>query len=164
MANFWKQLGVPHRGWFLIDVIDIRGEGQSEHETSYEECMMCGNEKIRYVHIVQHDDILEEFRVGCNCAEKMTEDYVNPRRRERDLRNRASRLTNWIDKQWKISQAGNPFLRLDRHFFLIFKDKYSGTFKYKLDENFCEKKFETIEDAKRASFKAMEKMKNRGDW
>ena len=100
MPNHWKQFGVPHRGWQLKDVIDIREEGQAEWETDYETCMMCGNEKIRYVHIVTHEEVCEEFRVGCNCAERMTEDYLNPERRERELRNRANRKTNWKNKQW----------------------------------------------------------------
>ena len=164
MTNFWKQSGVPHKGWYLLEVIDVREDGQCEDETTYEECMMCGNEKIRYVHILQHDDISEEFRVGCNCAERMTEDYVNPRKRERDLRNRAARLANWTDRQWKMSQSGNPYLRMDGHFFLIFRDKYSGNYKYKLDDNFYKSSFQTIEDAKIASFKTMEQLKSRGDW
>ena len=70
MANFWKQHGIPHKGWTLVDVIDVREDGQSEWETDYETCMMCGNEKIRYVHILEHPEVDEEFRVGCTCAEK----------------------------------------------------------------------------------------------
>jgi hypothetical protein len=96
MANFWKQQGVPHKGWTLVDVIDVREDGQPEWETDYETCMMCGNEKIRYVHIVEHPEIEEEFRVGCTCAEKMTSDYLNPKRREKELRNKASRRINWL--------------------------------------------------------------------
>ncbi len=104
MANHWKQHGIPHKGWTLIDVIDVREDGQEERETDYETCIMCGNEKIRYVHIVEHPDIAEEFRVGCTCAEKMTNDYVNPEKREKELRNRVTRRINWTRKQLKISR------------------------------------------------------------
>lgn len=31
MANFWKQHGIPHKGWTLVDVIDVREDGQSEN-------------------------------------------------------------------------------------------------------------------------------------
>ena len=57
--------------------------------------MMSGNEKIRYVHIVEHAEVGEAFRVGCTCAEKLTNDYLNPERRERELRNRVNRRINW---------------------------------------------------------------------
>jgi hypothetical protein len=36
---------------------------------------MSGNEKIRYVHIMEHPDLDETFEVGCVCAEKMSGDY-----------------------------------------------------------------------------------------
>lgn len=73
----------------------VREDGQAKWETDYETCMMCGNEKIRYVHIVEHAEVGEAFRVGCTCAVKMTNDYLNPERRERELRNRANRRINW---------------------------------------------------------------------
>ena len=41
MPNYWKIPGVPHKGWRLIDVEDIREDGQSEFDTDYECCMMC---------------------------------------------------------------------------------------------------------------------------
>ncbi|NBA88907.1 hypothetical protein GVN16_24240 [Emticicia sp. CRIBPO] len=77
MANYWNRNSIPHKGWTLIDVIDIREEGQKESETEYETCMMCGNEKIRYVHIVENEEVGEVFRVGFNYSRKMTEDYAN---------------------------------------------------------------------------------------
>ena len=40
---------LPYKDSNLIDVNEDR---QSEDETDYETCMMCGNEKIRFVHIV----------------------------------------------------------------------------------------------------------------
>jgi hypothetical protein len=100
----------------LVDVIDVREDGQPEWETDYETCMMCGNEKIRYVHIVEHTEVGEEFRVGCTCAEKMTNDYLNPERRERELRNRANRRISWTKKDWKRSKNSNYFLNIEeRH-------------------------------------------------
>ena len=75
--------GNPHKGWELENVIDIRDDGQSEHDTEYETCMMFGNETIRYIHIVSYPEVEDSFRVGCVCAEKMTNDYVNPKLREK---------------------------------------------------------------------------------
>jgi hypothetical protein len=75
MSEYWNQKGIPHKGWSLIDVIDIREDGQSEAETDYETCMMCGNDKIRYVHIVENPEVVDSFKVGCVCSGKMTITY-----------------------------------------------------------------------------------------
>ena len=164
MSNYWKIQGVPHKGWKLRTVIDVREEGQSEWEADYETCMMCGNERIRYVHIVSHDEIDEDYRVGCVCAEKMTNDYITPRRLEKELRNRASRLINWSKKQWKRSQNGNHYLKYEDHHLLIYKDKKSNKFKAKVGETFGKKTFETLEQAKIAVLKGIEYLKEKGEW
>ncbi len=96
--NYWNQPGIPHKGWVLEDVIDVRENGETEWETDYESCMMCGNEKIRFVHIVSHPEVDDDFRVGCICAEKMTGDYVNPKEKEKQLRNRANRRGTWVKR------------------------------------------------------------------
>lgn len=54
MYNHWNLPDIPHKGWRLLDVIDIREDGQSVEDTEYETCMMCGNGRIRFVHIVEH--------------------------------------------------------------------------------------------------------------
>jgi hypothetical protein len=164
MPNYWKTPGVPHKGWRLIDVVDIREDGQSEWEKDYESCMMCEHDKIRYVHIVSHDEFGEEFRVGCNCAEKMTGDYVNPEQRERELRNRANRRASWKNKQWKINKNENHFLNYENHHLLIFRDKYSGKFKLKIDEQYGKKTYDDIDTAKTAVFKNVEYLKEKGNW
>lgn len=161
MANYWKQQGIPHKGWVLVDVIDVREDGQSQWETEYETCMMCGNEKIRYVHIVQHKDIVEEFRVGCTCAEKMTNDYLNPERKERALRNKANRRINWIKKHWRRTKTGNYYLRVDGYFLLIYIDKKTDRYKVKIDKVFGHKLFDNLEKAKIAAFNGMEYLKEK---
>ena len=70
----WDQPGVPHKGWHCVDVVDLRADGESADETDYATCQMCGNEKIRYVHIMEHPELDENFDVGCVCAEKMSGD------------------------------------------------------------------------------------------
>ncbi|WET67954.1 hypothetical protein [Sphingobacterium sp.] len=164
MANFWKQEGIPHKGWVLADVIDVREEGQPEWNTDYETCMMCGNEKIRYVHILEHSDVSSKFRVGCRCAEKMTSDYVNPEKRERELRNRASRRMNWKRKIWKRSKNGNYYLNVDDNHLLIYTDKKTNKFKVKIEETFGRKSFDKLEQAKIAAFNGIEYLKNTGEW
>jgi hypothetical protein len=132
MENQWKQQGFPHKGWTLLDVIDVREDGQSEEETDYETFMMCGNEKIRYVHIVEHKEIAKEFRVDYNCASKLTEDYINPEKREKELRNRAKKRINWVKIKWKSSKNENYYLTIEERHILIFRDKKTNKFKVKI--------------------------------
>ncbi len=152
---------MPHKGWTLEGVYDVREEGQSADETDYETCMMCNNERIRYVHVVSHDEV-GEFKVGCVCAEKMTNDYINPKRLETALRNKASKRTNWIKRKWKINNNGNHYLSIEGNYLLIYKkgDKY----KCKIKDTFGHKLFDTIEEAKMAAFNGMEYMKEKNKW
>lgn len=164
MSNYWNIPGVPHKGWSLDDVIDVRNEGQSEWETDYESCMMCGNEKIRYVHIVSHPEVEEDFRVGCVCAEKMTNDYLNPGRLEKELRNRANRRTSWMNKDWKFSKSGNRYLKIDGKIIVILTDKRTNKFKVSIDSIFGKKSFVNLKDAKIAAFNGIEYLKEHGQW
>lgn len=158
MANLWKIKDIPHKGWKLEDVIDIRDDGLSEDEAEYEACMMCGNERIRYVHIVNHPEVEDSFRVGCICAEKMTNDYVNPKLREKQLRNKANRRRNWIDKSWNISKNGNYYLRHKGEYFLIFRDKKTHKYKVKEGDIFWRKSYDTTEKAKIDIFNYLESL------
>ncbi len=38
MPNYWNIPGVPHKGWSLDDIIDVRADGQSEWQTDYHPC------------------------------------------------------------------------------------------------------------------------------
>lgn len=164
MSNHWKHQGIPHKGWQLQDVIDVREDGQTEWETNYETCMMCGNEKIRYVHIVYHREINEEYRVGCVCAEKMTNDYMNPKLREKELRKRTNRRINWTKKIWKVNKNGNFYLKYEEHLLRIYRDKKTQKYKAKIGETFGTKSFDTLDRAKVAIFNGIEYFKTRGEW
>jgi hypothetical protein len=142
----------------------VRENGQEEWETDYETCMMCGNERIRFVHLVEHSEVNDIFRVGCICAEKMTSDYLNPERRERELKNRATRRSNWMSKEWKRSKNGNLYLSVQEHHLLIYRDSKSGKYKVKVGDTFGKKQFDSLKQAKIAAFNGMEYMKERGDW
>ena len=77
-------------------------------EEAVETCEMCGQENIRYVHYMNHPDYPDELKVGCVCAENMENDYVNPRKREQKLKNKASRKKRWPElKGWKHTSNDN---------------------------------------------------------
>ena len=94
----WNQ-PLPQKGWKCLDVVEGSGS-----------CEMCGKEDIRFIHIMKHPKVNDEISVGCVCAEKMSNDYVNPRRRESALKSTISRRKKWLTRRWRISAKGNEFL------------------------------------------------------
>jgi hypothetical protein len=154
LSGLWNQAGVPHRGWTCIDVEDL------EEPTAT--CEMCGKEEIRFVHVMEHRERTEPLRVGCICAEKMSEDYVNPRRREEALKNRARRRGNWLKRKWRISRNGNPFLNVDGVNVTVFtyKGRRAGKWGFKVADTFGDEAFGQIEEAKLAAFDLFWKMTN----
>lgn len=113
----WDKKGIPHKGWTEIGIEDLGEEVDFGEEIRYERCEMCGNEKIRYVHIMTHPEYRGELRVGCDCACKMTDDYENPEARERDLKNRVQRKKNFMKKEWRqVVRSGNFTLKYKGHY------------------------------------------------
>ena len=147
----WDQPGIPHKGWKCIDVIDVRGGGESADEADYATCEMCGNERIRYVHIMEHADVENRFNVGCVCAEKMADDYTGPRVRETRLRNRSARRTRWLQRQWRVSAKGNSFLNLEGYNLVVYPTK-TQRWGYKIGDRFGTRTFATVAEAKLALF------------
>lgn len=163
MSNQWDKPGIPHKGWELIDVEDIREAGQSEYDTHYEQCMICGNEKIRYVHILEHPEIEQQYRVGCICAEKLTNDYVNPRKRENYLKNKAERKKTWIKRDWRVSIKGNRYMNIDKHNVGIIRLD-NKKYKCRIDSKFGSICYDTLKEAKIGLFNKIEDLKEKGEW
>lgn len=150
--NRWDQKGIPHKGWECEGVIDLRGDDAAE-DTAYAVCEMCGNERIRFVHRMAHPDGMS-LGVGCVCAEKMTDDYEGPRRRETHLRNRATRRARWLRRKWRISKSGNPFLNIDGKNIGVHRSKFGG-WGYHIDSTLSRASFATQSEAKLALFDAL---------
>ena len=163
MSKRWNIPNIPHKGWSLQNVIDVRGEDQGPDDTNYQTCMMCNKEHIRYVHIVTHPDIQEEFSVGCICAQKMTGDYVTPKLKEKALKMRAARRISWAKKKWKTTENGNHTCKYDKRCLRIFKDKWTNKFKCKIGDVWGKLTFSTIEEAKNAVYLGIEYLKKRGE-
>ena len=153
IMKLWYTPGVPHKGWECDTVYDIRKDGSSPEEADYEVCQMCGNERIRYVHVMSHPEYPKSLNVGCICAEKMSDDYVGPKKREKNLRNIASRRSNWLKRKWRISSKGNDFLNVDGYNIVVYPNKYQkDKWGFSIDGNFSENIFETKDKAKIAAF------------
>jgi hypothetical protein len=83
--------------WQLLTVDDL---GHADHE-----CEHCRNERVRYVHVLRGRDG-RLLRVGCVCAEKLTNDPATPRHLETAARNRAKRYASWAaDAAWTIDET-----------------------------------------------------------
>ncbi|MDE7435550.1 MAG: hypothetical protein K2N01_07010 [Lachnospiraceae bacterium] len=67
----WNIMGISHKGWKCMDVLDLADEIESGEEIRYEQCEMCGIRKLQYIHVMKHQDFPEELHAGCACAEKV---------------------------------------------------------------------------------------------
>jgi len=150
--------GVPHKGWSLQDVIDLRIDEAREYG-DYECCQFCGQEQIRYVHLVRHALYPGMLRVGCICAEHMTEDYVNPRRIEGKLRSRAVRRSRWPNlRAWRQSRKGNWYMNTgDGHHVVVFKTA-DGRYMALIDRRRLRTSYSSLRAAKIGIFDALEKL------
>lgn len=106
----WNIQGIPHKGWKLVDCIDLGANGSGSNGIRYESCEMCNQERIRYVHILRHPNYPNEIRVGCVCACKMTGDYDTPHEFEKKLHNRFLRKNNFLKQNWIRNPNGNLVL------------------------------------------------------
>lgn len=159
-TNYWKEPGVPHKGWEEIDVEDVGFAARRLSEINYETCEMCGNERIRYVHTVEHKKTGMVMRVGCVCAEKMTEDYANPRGREKEIRNRTARFKKFMNSAFKRSGAYSYYADRKGYRISITKEneqRYSIRFDCKWYTTCNHKPMQSLERAKYVAFDMIEK-------
>lgn len=123
----WNSAGIPHKGWKYLGIEDLGEDLLPDEEVEFEQCEMCGKEKIRYVHLLEHPDYHGEIRVGCVCASKMIDDYVNPQEREKDLKNRINRKKNFLKQEWRYKpDTGNYTLRYKGDYITIMKSSFGA--------------------------------------
>lgn len=163
MSSLWDKPGVPRKGWRCVGYYDLREDGQDPEDTEYATCEMCGHEQIRYVHTMAHDNY-ETLDVGCICAEKMSEDYLTPRRNEARLKNRASRRKKWLSRKWRLSSKGNHYLNADGYNLGIFPNqRRPGLWNFWIGKQFSAQSYSSIEEAKLALFDAFWKILENND-
>jgi hypothetical protein len=100
------------------------------------------------------------LRVGCVCAEKMAEDYVTPRLRERELRNRAARRAKWLTRRWKVSERGHPWIKSGGdHVVIVLESGDVPTYRLFINNKRGQRIYRSETAAKGAAFDAIEEMK-----
>lgn len=97
-----KEMGAPLEGWYCVGMID--------EETPTFVCELCGCEKVRYVHIMHHEDFERELYVGCICAGVMEDNILAAKDRDRKMKNRAKRKKHFPNRRWDFMCDGSFFL------------------------------------------------------
>jgi hypothetical protein len=157
--HLWKAPGFPKLKWDCVDVIDLNPDELPGDEVEYETCEACGRYPVRFVHCLVHDEWDDEIRVGCLCAEKLTRDRVNPRRREDELRKRAAARARWTTRRWRRSAKGNLYLKAKGHRIVVMPSRFVEGWTFSADGIFSRRTFPDELAAKRASYDGYEYMR-----
>lgn len=156
----WNRIDIPHKGWDCIDVIDLAEDVVPGDEIQYEQCEMCGNEKIRFVHIMRHPEFAGELYVGCVCAEKMTDDYVNPKKCEIVLKNRSMRRRNFNRQAWRFNTAKHTYSKKYKgEYITIMESQYGNWGVFFANQKVWDyegRKIRTFKRAERVAFEVFE--------
>lgn len=151
MSGLWEQPGVPHKGWRCVGVTDVCEDDPG----AYTSCQMCGQERVRYVHTMEHVDH-DTLDVGCVCAEKMENDYAAPKAREVTVRNRTARRATWLTRSWRLSKNGNWFLNVEgRNVGIMLSKFHAGKWCFRVEKNFDRRVFDSSDEAKLGLFDAL---------
>lgn len=160
MSPHWETPGVPHKGWTCVDVVDLNPDGEPADRVDYATCEMCGQHPVRFVHVLEHDRFDAPMEVGCVCAEHMTEDYVNPARRESELSRRAARRAKWLSRKWRTSRQGNPYLNVGGYNLCVFRSpRAEGWWGYRIGGRFGRLAYDSAAAAKLALFDEFERVR-----
>lgn len=106
----WSDPDFPHKGWEWLEVEDREGDDLI--------CEMCEITPIRFAHKVSRDGTT--LIVGCDCAMRMTEDYVLPRGREKSVRQYAQALSRWVANGWRTSAKGNSYKKYKGYIVVVY--------------------------------------------
>ncbi|MEJ1992154.1 MAG: hypothetical protein P8X50_10730 [Maritimibacter sp.] len=159
MSEFgkWAQRGVPKKGWTCEDVEDLEDDRRV--------CEMCEHQEIRFVHYMSHPNYQGSLACGCDCAGRMEDDYVKAQQRDSAMRSAASKRKRFPKlKSWKLSQNGNPTLRMDGYRVTIFPKKQGYKFVVKppsAPDIWGKRIYETVPDAQKAAFDAISSDRNK---
>lgn len=102
-----KQWNAPLSDWVCVDVVDVCDD---DPDAPLTKCEVCGCEKVRYLHVMEHEDFFMDLNVGCICAGVMEDDILRAKERDRRMKNRAKRKRNFIKK--KLVQINHRVMQL----------------------------------------------------
>jgi len=145
---------LPRRGWVWIGITD-NGTGDFK-------CQNCSFPHVRYEHELKNKKTSIRIRVGCICAQHLTDDFTNPKLRERDLKGRAGRRLRWPTLNWRFSSKGNLYLKKGGNVIVLKRGPRGGwAVSYTLRDSFESEWvrvggwYNTPDEAKLAAFDAL---------
>lgn len=143
--------GCPQANWEWLGCTDLK-EDEGLDFDDYESCEFCGQENIRFVHSLQHEDWHQIIRVGRICAARYTR--VSPSdlaAAEAILRNRSQRRQRFPRHNgWKTSVKGNRHIDYcDTHILVI---RRSNGYGLKIGNKWGKMTFPTEKDAMLKAF------------
>ena len=151
--NHWNDPDFPKSGWVCTDITDLGAPRGI--------CQMCGYQIIRYVHHMYHAETRMQLDCGCICAGKLEGDIDKARKRESDFKSKEQRKINFMKKKWKLSSAGNEWLKIKNHFIDIFQYKKTGKWNFVIDDVFNKTVYDTREECIEAAFYAIDDLLNK---
>lgn len=122
--TLWE-LGAPLTGWRCVRV--------SDHESDDFTCELCGCTRVRYVHVMEHPEFSQMLSTGCICAGIMEEDILGAKEREREVRRRSQRKSNFLKKEWVEASEKRWVLRYKHRKLVIDTDSFRGREYYRLE-------------------------------
>jgi hypothetical protein len=150
--NLWKAPGFPHRGWESIGVVDLNPPDDPSDDVTYATCEACGQTPIRFVHTLVHDDWDDPVSVGCKCCERLTDDYVTPRRHEAELKRQAAARARWVKQRWRTSAKGSLWVKVRGVVVTVFRSRFGEGYLYGIGRDFSRETFADLDSAKSASY------------
>lgn len=107
----WKGMEIPSEGWIYEYCYPMSrvSENRLNACLDYEMCQVCGNKRVRYIHLLYYPDDPHEplvIVVDRACAEKMTGDHVNPGKNERDILKKEMKDPDWLLHECLSSMEG----------------------------------------------------------
>lgn len=92
----------PTANWTCREVLDANVIEPDD----IAKCDFC-DRRIRWIHVLEHDDWHRSMQAGCCCAMRLCHGY-DAEGAERELKNRAGRLMRFVDlRRWRPSRT-NP--------------------------------------------------------
>ena len=117
-----KEWNAPLSDWYCIDLIDIEEESS---DTDLFTCELCGCNRVRFVHVMEHKYYFESVSVGCVCAGIMEGDILAAKERERLMKNRAKRKRNFPKRKWKETRYGSYILMYKNSYIMMAHSKFN---------------------------------------
>ncbi len=122
-----KEWGAPVSEWECLYMYDVVEDEEDEaYSVDLFTCELCDCSQVRYVHVMHHRDYFENVGMGCVCAGIMEGNILAAKERDRAVKNRAKRKSNYLKREWRWRDNGNYTLSYKNHWLRIMPSKFKN--------------------------------------